>query len=605
MQLSAPLPSFDPCATLSPDSATPSLLTGDGENTNGLADFGALLSAQTSTVRAEREPSSVSVGPVLPALDPTTAGLVPSIVRSPRPGAVLGLAGDTTVEQNAVSSVLATMAAVSPAVETPKIGEVDFTSTQNGTEMAAGTDCSGRLSPGGALVDGSSANVRGHHGRRLVDGMTSGKIHVGIRAYGLSLDAAASPRPFVKGRSIETTETVAGVSAEGQILFAPPLPAGSEPSTMPVSAPGARPSDRVAVSAGGITSSARPLSSGVVIAAAATGASSSQPMVTRPQSSDTLGAASGAVLLAEPAELAKTNAALSELSSLPKAGVETQLVVEPSESASNADPLPGENPSSAPRSAVKDIHVEKFAAQLFRSSDGVDATQKQTQKLSEIAALKRVAGSQDGVGINAAQPQSPMASTVSTSPASPISPQGTPFEAAPASFDNLVSEMTDGKPGQSEPAARRAVESALAVAEKFIPGDQRSVQLKFSVGGEDLAVRVEMRGDKVHTTFRTDSPELCTALAREWQSVSGQTSARSQRLADPVFASSGSNSNPSLSPDSGSAHQRDSAPQQNRATDEFVAFRRAERQPETTPTISGPTPISLPLSNSGRLHTFA
>ena len=121
-------------------------------------------------------------------------------------------------------------------------------------------------------------------------------------------------------------------------------------------------------------------------------------------------------------------------------------------------------------------------------------------------------------------------------------------------------------------------------------------------------MRVELRGDRVHTTFRTDSPELRTALAREWQAVSTlQSGDRGQRLADPVFASSSSfGSNNSFSADSGATHQRDQQSRQAReAAGEAGAFRRALRAQPAAPSVSSVTSPVHVSPQSRRLQTFA
>ncbi|MBC7366684.1 MAG: hypothetical protein H7343_07705 [Undibacterium sp.] len=85
-------------------------------------------------------------------------------------------------------------------------------------------------------------------------------------------------------------------------------------------------------------------------------------------------------------------------------------------------------------------------------------------------------------------------------------------------------------------AAHRAVDAVLASTERLTSVTSSFINLKFSVGGADLDVRVEVRGGAVHATFRTDSPELRTALAQEWQSTNSLPADHSLRLAAPVFA---------------------------------------------------------------------
>jgi hypothetical protein len=177
----------------------------------------------------------------------------------------------------------------------------------------------------------------------------------------------------------------------------------------------------------------------------------------------------------------------------------------------------------------------------------------------------------------------------------------------PLSFDNLMKEGGEGTAGQMAQVARRAVESALAVADQYVTGDQRSVKLQFTVGGEQLAVRVELKGNQVHTTFRTDSPELRSALAQEWQSVSAaQTGVRTQRLADPVFASN-SSTGQGMSSDSGAAHQRDSgARHPQTAPGEIFGLRHAFSTTTAAPAAAVAAPATSHRGESSlRLQTFA
>lgn len=89
--------------------------------------------------------------------------------------------------------------------------------------------------------------------------------------------------------------------------------------------------------------------------------------------------------------------------------------------------------------------------------------------------------------------------------------------------------------------AERAVETVTNLVEaQFSANMQKSgsVQLRFQFGGEDLRIRVELRDGAVHTDFHTDSPELRTALTREWQTVTAHAAERTLRYLDPVFSTS-------------------------------------------------------------------
>lgn len=159
--------------------------------------------------------------------------------------------------------------------------------------------------------------------------------------------------------------------------------------------------------------------------------------------------------------------------------------------------------------------------------------------------------------------------------------------------------------------AHQAVESALAIADHFTTGGQRSVSLQFSVSGVDLAVHVELRGDAVHTTFRTDSPELRTALQHEWQSVAASNpSSQPQRLADPVFTASSTGSG-SFASSHSAADQRDPGARQQPLFDQSATPRATARTQTTTPSAAEtaratvPSNRFAPAQEPGRLHAFA
>jgi hypothetical protein len=130
----------------------------------------------------------------------------------------------------------------------------------------------------------------------------------------------------------------------------------------------------------------------------------------------------------------------------------------------------------------------------------------------------------------------------------------------------------------AEPAlfAHRAVEAVMNVVERYSAGDRHSLSMQFSVGGADLSVRVEMRGDQVRTTFRTDSPELRNALAHEWQAASSDLTDRSVRIAPPVFSANHASNFSSFSGDSAS-QQRDARSRHNEAEDLFSSVASRSR----------------------------
>jgi hypothetical protein len=151
-----------------------------------------------------------------------------------------------------------------------------------------------------------------------------------------------------------------------------------------------------------------------------------------------------------------------------------------------------------------------------------------------------------------------------------------------------------------------AVENALHVTDlqaAAVQGAQSAVNLRFNVAGENLSVRVALQAGQVHTQFRTDSGELRTALAHEWQSV-GLASGTS-RFADPVFASQ-SRLDPKQQSDLGGGggqqpnHQRNSSDADIRGLDLPVAHEQPVAAISPDPDLTAARPPA-----SARLQSFA
>ncbi len=121
--------------------------------------------------------------------------------------------------------------------------------------------------------------------------------------------------------------------------------------------------------------------------------------------------------------------------------------------------------------------------------------------------------------------------------------------------------------------AERAVATVTSLAEaQFSASMHRagSVQLRLKFGGDDLTVRVELREGVVHTDFRTDSPALREALAKEWQAVAAAAPGHLQRFLDPVFSPASSSNSPA---DAGAQHQSAHRHAQQQAQQEQFAHR--------------------------------
>lgn len=154
-------------------------------------------------------------------------------------------------------------------------------------------------------------------------------------------------------------------------------------------------------------------------------------------------------------------------------------------------------------------------------------------------------------------------------------------------------------------AAQRAVQTVLDAAGQFATHGSQAVNFRFSVGGSDLAVRVELRSGEIHATFRTDSPELRSALAAEWQVVSGSEAGRPLRTIETVFAPARSAGAGVGADDGASAHQReaDSRQPEESGRGRFLGPRRPEPGIASVPAV--PAPSVAPVATALRLHTFA
>jgi hypothetical protein len=206
-----------------------------------------------------------------------------------------------------------------------------------------------------------------------------------------------------------------------------------------------------------------------------------------------------------------------------------------------------------------------------------------------------------GINVAKAEVLMPSSAPVSVFPSSAA--EHSSVAATPLVFDPVAKETAAQPMPEIVSSASHAVDSVLAVTENFTSGERNSVNLQFSVSGVDLAVRVDLRGDVVHTVFRTDSPELRVALEREWQSVAGEAGDRSQRLADPVFTSASSGS--STHSNSSATDQRGSNARQGQFPQQEFAGSRAPRRNDTVATAEVRTAHSEPLSTVRRLHAFA
>ncbi len=158
-------------------------------------------------------------------------------------------------------------------------------------------------------------------------------------------------------------------------------------------------------------------------------------------------------------------------------------------------------------------------------------------------------------------------------------------------------------------SAHEAVEVVLHAVEHVASQEQTSVNLKFTVGDSELSVRVERHANEVRATFRTESDELRSALAQEWQSaVSGPMSSDRSTRVVPAFVNAADQSAFNASTGDSSSRQQQSSAQRSEAAAATAAAVSRRRSPAARATTSAPVPSGVyPASShtSHRLHTLA
>ena len=223
---------------------------------------------------------------------------------------------------------------------------------------------------------------------------------------------------------------------------------------------------------------------------------------------------------------------------------------------------------------------------------------------------KRVTSGDPDLGIGVAKPATDMPAATFANRSAPAAVLvHTAAASVAVAAPDLLARSAPLLASDAPSTAQRAVDAVLTATDRFAAGDRHAVNLQFFVGGADLAVRVELRANEVRATFRTDSAELRTALAHEWQAVSGDATDRPVRLAPPVFtSSSGDVSGFAAFTGDNASRQRDSAPR--RASEEIFAT-IASRSRAVSSATGEPDEVALPISRfaslptSLHLHTLA
>lgn len=259
--------------------------------------------------------------------------------------------------------------------------------------------------------------------------------------------------------------------------------------------------------------------------------------------------------------------------------------------------------------------VAKFAG-LFRGAE----TAEETSDRDGVKKILSTEGQELGIGEEAVG--TGVANLQSAMPYASNFPA--PAPAATGGFASAVDPSIEGQTAAAEfhaapdspaaaPAATtaQAVEAVLDAAQVAADARRSTVELKFTVGGSELQVRVDLRQDEVQATFRTESPDLRHALAHEWDSVVTAAAAeRGVRLLPAIFSSA------ATQPDAGqsgafnfaggdqSAAQREAQSRRGESTRAGAVARRAAATAAVAPVAGGPVPrVSLPTSR--HLHTLA
>ena len=218
---------------------------------------------------------------------------------------------------------------------------------------------------------------------------------------------------------------------------------------------------------------------------------------------------------------------------------------------------------------------------------------------------KRVTTASATLGTGIAKLENAMPGAQLSTRHSSSAPENAFVSAATASVSQeSVREIGLGAPTATPGTAQQAVEAVLVAVDRAGAGDRHVVNLKFSVGGENLDVRVEVRADAVQATFRTDSAGLRNALSHEWQAANPAQTERSGRIAPPVFASSDT---PSFSSSSGEGSPRHREQAATRVEDPLAFSLRQNRAPRAVANNSSLEPRTV-LSAAGsalRLHAHA
>ncbi|MBL9186465.1 MAG: hypothetical protein JNK23_03210 [Opitutaceae bacterium] len=253
---------------------------------------------------------------------------------------------------------------------------------------------------------------------------------------------------------------------------------------------------------------------------------------------------------------------------------------------------------------------EKVAAAVAELSDELTEGFLLPEKTFVSNASELVAKPRQALGIGVANstPTMPASNSYPTSQ-TPAHDVTTTLIAAPGGLaERVESHNVLGLQLDGVSSAHEAVEVVLRTADRLSSLVHKSVRLEFSVGGEALDVRVELRSNEIRTTFHTESAELRTALASEWQTVAASAGSgeRTLRILPAQFGSSDSGAN-GFSGDS-SQRQRDAHAQAQAEAAHSFSFGGRGRSSRSTRGAAAVPVVAAAFAAPGtalHLHTLA
>lgn len=275
-----------------------------------------------------------------------------------------------------------------------------------------------------------------------------------------------------------------------------------------------------------------------------------------------------------------------------------------------ADILPreaGKFPAITPESVSG---MEKFAARGSAVAAVTPVVENMRQKYFLNASRQTDVKHGETVGIDVAKDQLVMPSLApNRSPSAPAADKSvfpavevtTSLPAVPGSGVGLSAEKPLAMGNVRETMA--AVATAVEALESRALAGPSVVNLHFQVGAEKLALHLELHDGTMHTTFRTDSPELRAALGQEWQAAAPGLSTRDVTIAAPVFAPAAVQSSDLAQSSAGQGQPQQRGQHAPEAQPLFPG--RATAGVSTPTSAPAATPAAAPAGSASLLHAFA